>query len=365
MTSAAIFGGANTLHAQEKVNSATMTPEVFKIEGSTKNNKFRNDGLCNPAITIRPYQLLSIVCIIGGAKCPQMETSKAAEVINRLKKNPTATIRLASNVDEIPHFTSLTPTEHASPDTSGIMNRKRDLDVLQRLGLVPGDTRRARYLFELLFSRIETPNNICAYNTSGWHGCSLAQSGAYEKIHAKGWEAVVYSRSDQERAEYRKRNAKLIAKNDKLFIRPHHLMCLSCWYGDGMNLAPRSNDTIYEILMRIRKDPDIPITLIEGTCMACDCCDGFHPPTGRCVHSCGLIRDYKKDLDCFQKLGLMPGSTMKARELFSLLYERIPSTRDICAYGDGIVRSNEWAICGNPDGNPGYFTARETGIFKD
>jgi len=279
MTSAAIFGGANTLHAQEKVNSATMTPEVFKIEGSTKNNKFRNDGLCNPAITIRPYQLLSIVCIIGGAKCPQMETSKAAEVINRLKKNPTATIRLASNVDEIPHFTSLTPTEHASPDTSGIMNRKRDLDVLQRLGLVPGDTRRARYLFELLFSRIETPNNICAYNTSGWHGCSLAQSGAYEKIHAKGWEAVVYSRSDQERAEYRKRNAKLIAKNDKLFIRPHHLMCLSCWYGNGMNLAPRSNDTIYEILMRIRKDPDIPITLIEGTCMACDCCDGFHPPT--------------------------------------------------------------------------------------
>jgi hypothetical protein len=98
--------------------------------------------------------------------------------------------------------------------------------------------------------------------------------------------------------------------------------------------------------------------------MACDCCDGFHPATGRCVHSCGLIRDYKKDLDCFQKLGLMPGASMKARELFALLYERIPSTRDICAYGDGIVRSNEWLICSSPDGNPGYEKARRTGIFN-
>lgn len=365
MTSAAIVGAVHSLHAEEPVDIATKTGATGIFASGMKNQKFRNDGLCNAAVTIHPYQLLSIVCILGGAKCPLMESGKAAEVIDKLKKDPTTTIRLESNVDEIPHFTSLAPADHASPDISDVLNRKRDLDVLQRLGLVSGDTRRARYLYELLFSRVETPNNICAYNTSGWQGCSLARSGAYEKIHAQGWKAVVYNRSDQEMAEYRQRNARLIANNNGLFVRPHHLMCLSCWYGDGKDLTPRSNDTIYEILMRVRKDPDIPITLIEGTCMACDCCDGFHPPTGRCVHSGGLIRDYKKDLDCFQKLGLMPGSKMKARELFALLYERIPSTRDICAYGDGVVRSNEWSICSSPDGNPGYAKARLMGIFTN
>ncbi|NOZ21326.1 MAG: hypothetical protein GXP25_09585, partial [Planctomycetes bacterium] len=73
--------------------------------------------------------------------------------------------------------------------------------------------------------------------------------------------------------------------------------------------------------------------------------------------------DYKKDLDVFQKLGLMPGATLTAREAFKLLYERITSTREICGYGDGVVRSEEWKICGGPDGNPGYAKAREMGIF--
>jgi hypothetical protein len=59
----------------------------------------------------------------------------------------------------------------------------------------------------------------------------------------------------------------------------------------------------------------------------------------------------------------MPGATMPARKLFDLLFERIPSTKLICGYGDGVVRSEEWKICGSPDGNPGYELTRKTGIF--
>jgi len=235
--------------------------------------------------------------------------------------------------------------------------------VLQRLGLVPGDTRRSRFLYELLFQRIETPNGLCAYDTPGWEGCPLARGGAYESVRAKGWKAVVYCRSDEERAEYRRRNEERIKTGDRLYMRPHHLMCFSCWYAGGKGQTPRSNDTLFEIVQRVRQQPDVPITLVEGPCMACDCCDGFHPPNGRCVHSCGIIRDYKKDLDVFQKLGLLPGATLKARELFSLLFERVKSTREICGYGDGVVRSGDWTICGGPDGNPGYLLTREKGIF--
>jgi len=322
-----------------------------------------NDGLCNPRLTMRAHHLLSTVCILGGAQCPLLEESRAREILEAVGSDPTVAIRLVSDADQVPHYTTLGPDGYAQMDRQALFNSKRDLDVLQRLGLAPGDTRRARYLYELLFANIETPDGICAYDTPGWEGCALARSGAYESVRDKGWRAVVYARPDEERAEYRRRNVQQIEGGERLYIRPHHLMCIACAYPGGEGDVPRDNDTIYEILQRIKREPDVPITLVLGTCQVCDCCDGFHPPTGRCVHSGGLIRDYKKDLDVLQKLGLWPGDTLPARELFDLLFERIPSTRDVCGYGDGIVRSNEWSICGGSDGYPGYAISREKGLF--
>ncbi|MCX7826503.1 MAG: hypothetical protein N2689_13230 [Verrucomicrobiae bacterium] len=348
-----------------KLGTAGFAGSALPVLASANETACKaSDGLCNAAVCIRAHQLLSLVCVLGGAQCPLIEAGRARELLRRLGSDPTTAIRLMSPADEVPHYTKLVQTERAAPDTQEVLNRKRDLDVLQRLGLAPGDTRRARYLYELLFRRIETLKGLCAYDTPGWEGCALAKSGAYERVRAKGWNAIVYLRSDQEREQYRRRNVQRIEKTTRLFVRPHHLMCLSCWYAGGKNKAPRPNDTLFEIWQRIRREPDVPITLVEGTCIACDCCDGFHPPNGRCVHPCGLIRDYKKDLDVLQRLGLMPGATMKARELFALLFQRIRSTREICAYGDGIERSEEWRICGGPDGNPGYAATRQTGIFN-
>ena len=322
-----------------------------------------DDGICKARITMRAHHLLSTVCVLGGTQCPLLGEDRAHEILGAVGSDPTVTIRLMSDVDEVPHYTTLGPDDYSKIDRQALLSRKRDIDILQRLGLVPGDTRRARYLYELLFANVETPEGICAYDTAGWEGCALARSGAYESIRAKGWTAVVYSRTDEERAEYRRRNVEQINNGEGLFIRPHHLMCIACAYPGGEGDTPRDNDTIYEILQRMKRDPDVPITLVEGACEVCDCCDGFHPETTRCVHGGGLIRDYKKDLDCFQKLGLWPGDTLPARELFDLLFKRIPSTRDICGYGDGIVRSNEWSICGGPEGHPGYARSRENGLF--
>jgi hypothetical protein len=362
ITSAAIVASTHGLNAGGPEFSSKETLKEKSV--IRKKPKFYlNDGLCNPAITIRPCQLVSTVCVLGGAGCPLIEPEKVKEITDKLKVDPTTAIRLESNVDEIPRFTKLKPEELSSPDTNEVINKKRDLDVLQRLGLVPGDTRRARYLYELLFARIETPVNLCSYDTPGWKGCELAHSGAYEKIHKKGWQAVVYQRSAGEMAEYRKRNVDDIKSMGKLYVRPHHFMCFSCWYDGGKGQTPRPNDTLFEIWQRIKSNPDIPVTLVEGTCMACDCCDGFYPPSGRCAHSGGLVRDYKKDLDVFQKMGLMPGATMKARDVFALLFEKVPSTRDICGFGDGIVRSEEWRICSDPQGNPGYANTRRNGVF--
>ncbi len=320
------------------------------------------DGLCNPAVTLQARQLLGLVCVRGGAPCPLIDGGEARGVLERLAKDSTLSIRLCSNAEELAHYTA---TLDRRPDPVDAFNRKRDLDVLQRLGLCPGDTRRGRYLIELLFERIETPVGICAFDTEGWEGCELAHQGAYEGVRGRGWREIVYCRSDEERAEYREPNERAIAGGDRLFIRPHHLMCMSCWYNGGEASGKRPNDTLAEVLERIQREPEVPITLVEGPCQACDCCDGFDPGTGRCVHACGLIRDYKKDLDVFQRTGLMPGATLPAREMMDLLFERVASTRDICGYGDGVVTAEEWRICGGPEGNAGYARTRETGIFGD
>ena len=74
------------------------------------------------------------------------------------------------------------------------------------------------------------------------------------------------------------------------------------------------------------------------------------------------LRDQKKDLDVLQLLGLSYGDTLPARCIYALLFKKICSTRQICGYGDGIVRAPEWSICGTPEGSNNYVKARESNM---
>jgi hypothetical protein len=328
--------------------------------------KMRTDGLCDaPAVEIPARQLLGAACARGGAACPLFATqAEASELLARLHGNAALSVRLTSAADGIPHYTRLAAGDYAALDGEGVRHRKRDLDVLQRLGLAPGDTRRARHLYELLFERVETPWGICAHATSNWEGCALARSGAYERVRAKGWSAMVCSRPAAEQAAARQLSVERVRHDPVLCLRPHHLLCMSCWVGDTGGTGVREHDTLDEVYRRICRDPEVEIMLVEGCCEACHCCEGFHPDTGRCVHAGGLIRDYKKDLDVFQKLGLLPGARLRAHVLLRLLYERIPSTRDVCGYGTGTATAEEWTVCGGPDGHAGYAKARARALAE-
>jgi len=328
--------------------------------------KMIDGSLCDaPAVDISARQLLGAVCVAGGAQCPLFRTQEdAREVLKLVKGDPAATIRLTSGADRVPHYTLLQTDDYERLDREGVLNRKRDLDVLQRLGLSPGDTRRARYLYELLLQRVETPFGICAHDTPRWEGCPLARSGAYESVRAKGWKEIVYDRPREDMSDARRLSAERIRKDPVLQVRPHHLMCMSCWVGGTGGEGDRDNDTLDEIWRRICSDPDVEIMLVEGNCEACYCCDGFHPESTRCVHAGGLLRDYKKDLDVLQRIGMMPGDVMNARELLKLIYERVTSTTEVCGYGTGQATSQEWSVCGGSQGNAGYAKARETARFR-
>ena len=327
--------------------------------------KMIDGSLCDaPAIEIPARQLLGTVCVAGGKQCPLFESQEdALEVLKVVKQDPAASVRLTSDADRVPHYTLLETDDYVRLDREGVLNRKRDLEVLQRLGISPGDTRRARYLYELLLQRVDTPVGICAYDTPGWEGCPLARSGAYESVRAKGWQEIVFDRSEEDMVEARRLSAERIRTDPVLQIRPHHLMCMSCWVGATGGEGDRGNDTLDEVYRRICSDPDVEIMVVEGNCEACHCCDGFHPESTRCVHAGGLLRDYKKDLDTFQKIGLMPGDRMNARDLLMLIYEKVTSTTEVCGYGTGEATSKEWSVCSGPNGNAGYAKARKTVRF--
>jgi hypothetical protein len=142
---------------------------------------------------------------------------------------------------------------------------------------------------------------------------------------------------------------------------------MSCFYGARIdNLAPIKEDNLFEAIDAIHKNPNIPITLVPGCCMICPPCSHYDPETNLCLGGRSMaLRDQKKDLDVLQKLGLKYGDTLPARQLYELLYERIPSTRDICGWGDGEVRAREWSICGDPQGKETYRKARAAKLGID
>jgi hypothetical protein len=328
------------------------TLESTVVAGSNGSTEF---------LDVRPYQLICIVCRIGEGQKENLGDAKLDEILTAVRRDPTRPIRLRLNHESVYNYQN--PGSEENTPEGELFNAKRDLDIIQKLGLVPGDARPAIDMFDRVFANILTIKGICGYETvtcDTWRGCPRAQSGNYEKGHALGVNAVIQRRNEQEKAEFKKKSVADIYQAKTLRIRPHHLMCMGCFFGGNMeDFAPIKEDNLFEAIDMIHKDPDIPVTLIRGTCMICPPCSLYDSKTTFCIGGRSVaLRDQKKDLDVLQKLGLKYGDTLPARKLYKLLFERIPSTKEICSYGDGEERSREWSICRKPDSEQ-YRKARE------
>ena len=72
----------------------------------------------------------------------------------------------------------------------------------------------------------------------------------------------------------------------------------------------------------------------------------------------GVVRSTDTEQNLLQLLGMQYGDTTPASELLRRLYERVQSTRQVCGYNDGIMRADEWSICGGAEGSPNYERGR-------
>ncbi|MHB0879226.1 MAG: hypothetical protein ACYC5O_24575 [Anaerolineae bacterium] len=321
-------------------------------------------------ITVRPSELLCAVCAAGGCSSPAAGAERVQEIVGEMKKDRFSKVRLEADVYvTLAHYLDVYEGRdpQALPEDfearrSAFATRLRDLSALRHLGLQPGDERCAFDLARLLFRSVESLEGICYFDcesAQGWEECPHAHAGYYERgrrgpVSAEEAAAnptraynpvsvFVASRSEEEMLEAKRVSVEAIERADHLYIRPAHLMCIACYYGSGKE-EPLADDNLYEIRLKMEREPDIPVTLTEGNCMVCDPCPLLIPETNLCLHS--HVRNPLRDLLLFRKLGLKPGDTLPAREMYRLLFERVRTAPEICAWGDGKEVTKEWLSCG-------------------
>ena len=317
------------------------------------------------SLEVRPYQCLCIVCRLGSDGADQYcHAQRLDEILTAVRADPNLPVTLRCNVDTVYYYQN--PGRECDTPEGELFNDKRNLDIIQILGMVPGATRPALELFNRIFKEITTCRGICGYDevtSETWQGCHLAGSGNYERGHEKGVGAVIPPRDPEDKARAKKESCDAMYRAEMLEIRPHHLMCMSCFHGGREEIAPIQEDNLFEAIDIIQKTPESPVKLVAGPCDICPPCGKYQASTNWCIGKIGAgLRDQKKDLDTLQLLGLKYGDVLPARELYQRLFDKIDSTRLVCGYNDGIVRALEWTVCGSPEGAPGYDKARAAGL---
>ena len=316
------------------------------------------------SLVIRPYQLLCLVCSLGEEDAARRD-ERVEGIKQAVREHPDVPTTLHCNAGDV--------YAHQDPGTSddtpegADYNRKRDLEILQRMNWPPGITLPARTAFTCLIKTITSVTGICAYDavtSASWQGCPKAGCGNYERGREKGIAAIIPARSEEEMAGEKVASLEALYSAREVTVRPHILLCAVCQYGGGRR-PPFKPDNLPEFLQMILGDrPDVPVKMArQADWMMCAPCPARAPELNACVNVLGSggLSNEKRDLDLLQKLGLQFGSVMKARELYRLIFERIPTTQDICRRDGSLSPSVWWDGCGESNcaqGNVNYEKGR-------
>ncbi len=327
------------------------------------------NGCRNPdLLEIRPYQILCLICRLGRqSNCPYYFEEKLDEIQSRLARNRDCVLKFRCDVEST--FRYQNPGDADDTPEGKSFNLRRDLKVLQRLGLMPGAEVPASDLIRLITqsqSGIPTCQDICGFEQQtgpAWKGCKFADSGNFERGIKVALEKLIPGRSKAELAACKKKTAASMYQRELLQIRPHHLLCMACFVGKSTadQYSPIQEDNLYEAIETCRQNPDILIELVAGPCMICPPCNGYYPDSGFCSMGFAMgLRDQIKDLDTLRLLSLDYGAKMPAAQLFKLLFERIKEKNDVCGYQTGVQTHQAWSIC--PDSFQNYRDAAENNL---
>ena len=281
-------------------------------------------------LSLRPFRLLCAICAQGEEDATAVDAATAA-LLARLRAQPDVPVTLRCNAGDI--FGYQDPGTADDTPEGAAFNRLRDLEILHKLDLFPGCTLPARMLLHRVLAQIDENADICgdATATGAWSGCPKAQSGCYQRGRAKGIDAVIPPRPVDEMQQEKQVSLEAMHKADAIRVRPHILLCAVCQYGQGIR-PPYPEDNLPELLALVVQEPDRRITLASGPdWMMCAPCPYRITEHETCVihQGAGGLANQLRDLRVLRRLDLQFGDTLPARELFQLIFDRIPGTLQV------------------------------------
>jgi len=320
---------------------------------------------------VRPYQLACLVCRAGSER-PEGPQEKVEELAEQVGLHPDLPLMVAANLGET--FAYQDPGTADDTPEGADFNLKRDLDLLQWLDIAPGTVLPARLLLGRLLLRVPSVRGICGYEKvtgEAWRGCLKAFSGDYERGQAKGLKGLLTQRTREEMDADKVRSIAALEAAEVVKIRPHILLCSVCQYASGVR-PPFAEDNLPELLQTVmEKDCKLKVKLVPSADWdMCAPCPSRIDGNDGCV--CGKIGsgglyNQVKDINVLQALGLTYGTVMDAREMYRLIFERIPTASGVCVLNAIPVPDHSFWHDGCSDSTQpaGYDKGREMlrGVF--
>ena len=290
--------------------------------------------------SIRAGHLLCLFCRAGRGEPLALPQGGAVEALREaVSRDPAVRLTLTAGRGG----------EDAAGDDS-LWRRFRDLQLLRFLRMAPDQGKPASDLIEEIGQIIHSIEGFCAgcSGQPGWEGCPYAAEGHFDPAAVK---TILPVRTEADKAAAKLASAARIREAGELPIRPHHLLCLCCFYGSGVlagSLAPIAEDNLYEAIEAMRRRPDIPVRLVDGCCCVCPPCSRYRPEDNRCLGAGMAVRDEHKDLAVLKALGLRFGDALPAWELWRRLFATATTVASVCAFEahpDGRPATYEWRVC--------------------
>ncbi|MCX5642187.1 MAG: DUF1284 domain-containing protein [Candidatus Omnitrophica bacterium] len=313
-------------------------------------------------LKVRPYQLLCLICSFGENGCNGPKDKKLKELLEKIREFSSRPIMLTCNAGDV--FSYQDPGIEEDTEEGSEFNRTRDLEILHKLDLMPGAILPARIILFRIFDKILTSSGVCGQ-------CAKAKKGYYEKalrdfiagspdwntgdtgfykLLKEGKCSVLNERKETDFAEEKKKSIAAMYEAEEISVRPHILLCAVEQYAEGIR-PPFTYDNLPEMMQHIIKNPDLKIKLVpDADWMMCAPCPGRDPGLNACIQAKGHggLTSQLRDLRVLQKLGLKYGQSVKAKDLYKLIFERIKTTNEICTL-DGVFPSVWEDKCGTPN----------------
>jgi hypothetical protein len=159
-------------------------------------------------IDARPYQIMCLICRLGRQTREQYyfeeKLNRIEKQIRQLKDCP---VCLRCNVESTFRFQN-PGHRHDTPEGKQF-NIRRDLNIIQKLGLLPGSMIPASDLLKrFVRDGISSTANICGFH--GGISCKFAASGNYERGIAACYDLLIQTRSKEELSRCKHDTAKKI-----------------------------------------------------------------------------------------------------------------------------------------------------------